>query len=563
MGLLANLRLGPRIGAGFGLCIVLLLAVAGIGLVNLKRMNDDTQSIIKNDWQKAKLVTTALDNTRGSIARLFQLVQAGQSEDAARARERLEANLKATQEAMVRLEPLLLSERGRQLLAQAKTTREAYFKGGADVSALIEQGRVADASRLAYGGTYAALQAFANDLRELNEYQQQLLERSGEQSAAAFKATLWLILGLSGAAVGLAAFAAWVVTRSVTQPVARAVHLAEAVAAGDLTSRIDAPGRDEVAQLLRALQRMNESLNRIVSDVRQASDSIATGSSQIATGNVDLSQRTEEQASNLQQTAASMEQLTSTVKNNADTARQATQLASSASVVAEQGGAVVARVVETMQQIQGSSRRIADIIGVIDGIAFQTNILALNAAVEAARAGEQGRGFAVVAGEVRTLAQRSAQAAREIKTLIGESVERVETGGELVGDAGRTMSDIVAQVKRVSDLIGEISAASGEQTAGISQIGDAVAQLDQVTQQNAALVEESTAASESLRHQAVRLAQAVAVFRVAEGAASPAEASAPAQRPAAAARPAPVAPVAPVAASPAAKAAVADEWVAH
>jgi methyl-accepting chemotaxis protein len=248
--------------------------------------------------------------------------------------------------------------------------------------------------------------------------------------------------------------------------------------------------------------------------VRNASESIATGSAQIATGNADLSQRTEEQASNLQQTAASMEQMNATVKNSADTARQASQLATSASSVAEKGGSVVGQVVATMEDITASSKKIADIIGVIDGIAFQTNILALNAAVEAARAGEQGRGFAVVASEVRSLAQRSAGAAKEIKALISASVEKVETGSKLVGDAGSTMTDIVTQVRRVADLMGELSAAAVEQTAGIGQVSTAVGQLDQVTQQNAALVEESAAAADSLKQQAAKLSEVVGVFRL-------------------------------------------------
>jgi methyl-accepting chemotaxis protein len=324
---------------------------------------------------------------------------------------------------------------------------------------------------------------------------------------------LQVLLSLAGLVV--AALLCWRVTLSITRPIERAVRVAETVASGDLTSHIEVDSRDETGQLLAALKRMNDSLTGIVGRVRGASDSIATGTSQISVGNHDLSQRTEEQASNLQQTAASMEELTATVKQNSDTARQANQLAASASSVAMQGGEVVGQVVQTMEGIAASSRKISDIIGVIDGIAFQTNILALNAAVEAARAGEQGRGFAVVAGEVRNLAQRSAQAAREIKSLIGDSVGKVEAGTQLVATAGSTMSDIVSQVRRVSDLIGEIAYASDEQTTGIGQIGAAVSQLDEVTQQNAALVEESAAAAESLKHQALSLAETVSVFKVA------------------------------------------------
>jgi methyl-accepting chemotaxis protein len=305
-----------------------------------------------------------------------------------------------------------------------------------------------------------------------------------------------------------------ILTRSIVRPIGQAVRVAQAVASGDLSTQFGNTSRDETGQLLAALKAMNEGLVNIVSTVRASSESIATGSAQIATGNADLSQRTEEQASNLQQTAASMEELNATVKNNADTARQASQLAQGASAVATKGGEVVGQVVATMEGITQSSKKIVDIISVIDGIAFQTNILALNAAVEAARAGEQGRGFAVVASEVRSLAQRSAVAAREIKTLIGDSVDRVEAGTRLVADAGTTMDDIVGQVRKVADLIAEISSATVEQTTGIGQVSDAVVQLDQVTQQNAALVEESAAAAESLKQQAQRMVEAVSVFRL-------------------------------------------------
>jgi methyl-accepting chemotaxis protein len=304
------------------------------------------------------------------------------------------------------------------------------------------------------------------------------------------------------------------ITRSIVRPIAQAVRVADAVAEGDLRTEIVVHSRDETGQLLAALQRMSQALVTIVGQVRDNAECVATASSQIAQGNADLSQRTEEQASNLQQTAASMEQINATVQHNADNARQAVQLAEGAARAVGSQGEVMAQVVDTMSQITQASHKISDIIGAIDGIAFQTNILALNAAVEAARAGEEGRGFAVVAGEVRVLAQRSAQAAKEIKALIGTSTERVEAGNALVAQAGHKTEEVIAQVRKVADLIGEMSSASTEQNTGLGQIGQAVQQLDQVTQQNAALVEESAAASESLQHQARSLAQAVSVFRL-------------------------------------------------
>ncbi|MES2716703.1 MAG: methyl-accepting chemotaxis protein [Pseudomonadota bacterium] len=344
---------------------------------------------------------------------------------------------------------------------------------------------------------------------------------------------------------------------SICRPIDSARRVAEAIAAGDLGQEIHDNGHDETARLLSALRAMQVSLRGIVGQVRQSAESIQVASTEVASGNIDLSHRTEETASNLQQTASSLQQLTANVRQSADAAAQANQLAASAQTVAQRGGAVVNQVVDTMDQINASSKRIADIIGTIDGIAFQTNILALNAAVEAARAGEQGRGFAVVASEVRSLAQRSAEAAREIKTLIVTSVEKVETGARLVQDAGSTMGEIVASVQRVSDVIGEISAAASEQSQGIAQVNGAVANLDQMTQQNAALVEESAAAAESLKDQAQRLTQVVGSFRLGTAAAAalapglPA-ASAHGARPAAATparRPAAPATVAPVAAA--------------
>ncbi|MGJ7535768.1 MULTISPECIES: methyl-accepting chemotaxis protein [unclassified Variovorax] len=339
------------------------------------------------------------------------------------------------------------------------------------------------------------------------------LRASQTADAVHGRARLWVLgLLLGSIALGLG-LALWI-ARIVARPLAQAVKVAQSVAAGDLTSHIEAHTTDETGQLLEALKGMNDSLVKIVSEVRTGTDTIATASSQIASGNQDLSSRTEEQASSLEQTAASMEELTSTVKQNADNARQANQLAVSASEVAVKGGSVVSQVVDTMGSINASSKKIVDIIGVIDGIAFQTNILALNAAVEAARAGEQGRGFAVVASEVRSLAQRSAAAAKEIKTLIGDSVEKVEEGSKQVEEAGRTMDEIVGSVKRVTDIMGEITAASQEQTSGIEQINQAITQMDQVTQQNAALVEEASAAAQSLQEQAGSLVQSVSIFKL-------------------------------------------------
>ncbi len=341
-------------------------------------------------------------------------------------------------------------------------------------------------------------------------------ETSAAASKDAAKATRWaLVVMVIGAALGMAG-GIWL-SRQIVLPLARAVELADKVAHGQLNNNIDIRGKDEIAALLQSLKDMQGSLAKLVTNVRQGSEGVATASAEIAQGNNDLSARTEQQASALEETAASMEELGSTVRQNADSARQANQLAQSASSVAVQGGVVVDQVVETMKGINESSRKIADIISVIDGIAFQTNILALNAAVEAARAGEQGRGFAVVASEVRSLAGRSAEAAKEIKSLIGASVERVEHGSALVDQAGSTMKEVVDSIKRVTDIMGEISAASGEQSAGVQQVGEAVSQMDQATQQNAALVEQMAAAASSLKSQAQELVQVVAAFKIDEG----------------------------------------------
>ncbi|RJG15079.1 methyl-accepting chemotaxis protein [Massilia cavernae] len=353
-------------------------------------------------------------------------------------------------------------------------------------------------------------------LRTLSDFLEKRAQTGGAAVNANIKDTGYLMIGVLVLGALLAAAVGTLLVRGITAPLNQSIEIARRVAKGDLSGHIDVPSTNEFGQLLQALKDMNSSLSNIVHNVRTATDTIGTASSQIASGNLDLSSRTEEQASSLEETASSMEQLTGTVKQNGDNARQANQLALSASEVAVKGGSVVSEVVDTMKSINESAKKVVDIIGVIDGIAFQTNILALNAAVEAARAGEQGRGFAVVASEVRNLAQRSAAAAKEIKMLIGDSVEKVDVGARLVDQAGATMEEIVASVKRVTDIMGEIASASQEQSAGIEQVNQAVSQMDQMTQQNATLVEQAAAAAESLEDQARNLGQVVSVFKLAD-----------------------------------------------
>ena len=537
---IAHLRVRTRLFAGFGILCAFLILVVVFGTVMLGRINKGTDVIVNNYMPKIEAshaVLTEVNNI--SIALRNMIISADPADRTAQAAD-VEKARNAIAATFDKLKAVIVSEEGKTLLRQSV---EYNAQATAAQDELMR--------RLAAGETEQAASYLKNEYRPLlGEYrkalngqiamQKKLAAKAVADAGATYENTLRLMVGLSAAILALAAAIAWRITVSITAPVARALAVAETVAAGDLTSRIDVTSRDELGQLLAALKKMNDSLLATVSTVRSGTEMIATASSEVAAGSIDLSSRTEEQASALEETASSMEELTSTVRQNADNARQANTLAGVAANVAERGGQVIRQVVGTMDGINEASKRIGDIIGVIDGIAFQTNILALNAAVEAARAGEQGRGFAVVAGEVRTLAQRSAAAAKDIKLLIDDSTARVGDGSRLVGEAGSTMQEIVGSIRRVADIMAEISAASGEQSAGIEQINQAVVQMDQVTQQNAALVEETSAAADAMRSEAARLAETVAVFRTGETAAPKAAAprvtKAPAALPAAAPR---------------------------
>ncbi|MEY4563105.1 MAG: hypothetical protein RLZZ618_2382 [Pseudomonadota bacterium] len=496
------------LGLGFVVAVGATGYVAASRLATSAEMIADGGSALKSQLQ----ADMAHDALRADV---LSALLASEKNDAATqkaVKDDLEEHAKLFRDSLQKLEKQALDSGSRQAVDKVRPALAAYVDSATTVVGLAFTDRSSAESRMP-----AFMAAFKSLEDEMESLSDTLEERTRQVQSASDSTAQWAHITIAAAvamSVGVLLVIGWLTSRSIVRPIQRAVQIAETVADGNLNSHIDVGGSDETRQLLNALKRMNDNLARVVGAVRNSSDSIATGSSEISMGNHDLSQRTEQQASNLQQTAASMEEMNATVRNNADTARQAAQLATEASSTATQGGAAVSQVVQTMGEITQASQKIADIIGVIDGIAFQTNILALNAAVEAARAGEQGRGFAVVAAEVRTLAQRSAGAAKEIKGLIQASVQKVEAGSRQAGDAGRTMDGIVTQVHRVSQLISEISDATQEQTKGLSQVSDAVAQLDQVTQQNAALVEESAAAAESLKGQAEQLVQAVAVFRL-------------------------------------------------
>jgi methyl-accepting chemotaxis protein len=514
--MLMTLKIATRLKAGFGLMAAMLLGISALAVWEMGQMQASTQAITSNWLPSVERVNKM--NTGTSDFRIQEFKHVLNTDAAAMVdiEKVITATLAAFEENNKAYVALISSAEERKLYDDFAADWKQYLQIHQELLTLSRTNENDKAKALLEGDSRKLFHKSSDTLVKLVELNSAGAAAEAKVSQATY-ATARNVL-LAAAVLGLAlAFAAaiWII-RAVMGPLSQALAVADRVAAGDLTSKIDTTAQDEAGQVLQALNRMQTSLVQVVSSVRSNSESVATASAQIAQGNQDLSQRTEEQASALQQTAATMEELGTTTRNNADSAKEANQLAQGASQVAAQGGEVVGKVVATMQGISNSSRKIGDIIGVIDGIAFQTNILALNAAVEAARAGEQGRGFAVVASEVRSLAQRSADAAKEIKSLIGRSVEQVEQGTVLVDQAGKTMGEIVGSIQRVSAIVAEITSASVEQSSGIGQVGEAVAQMDRVTQQNAALVEESAAAAACLKGQALQLVQAVAVFRLSQ-----------------------------------------------
>ena len=515
---LANLSIGKRLALGFGAVSLMLVLISALSNASILRLNNGTREIVEQRIPAIEMSNRVEAQISIIAIAVRNMMLNDDPADRQRQVQAIEEARKVMTTTLVEIEPTLMAHaESIGILRRMETASASYLAGADQLVKLIQAGEDAQARAYLVNELRPRLGILKEATSAELALQKQFSAAAAQDAAATYGSTIRQTWGLGLFALALGAGIAVWITRSITRPLGQALEVANTVAAGDLTSRIEVTTRDETGQLLQALKTMNDSLARTVGAVRAGTDTIAVAAEQVAAGSLDLSSRTEQQAGALEETASSMEELTSTVRQNADNARQANKLAESASGVAARGGEVIHQVVGTMDEIQASSSKIGDIIGVIDGIAFQTNILALNAAVEAARAGEQGRGFAVVATEVRNLAQRSAAAAKEIKELIGDSSDKVANGSRLVAQAGATMEEIVDSVRRVTDIMAEISAASLEQTAGIEQINGAVAQMDEGTQQNAALVEETAAASNAMQEQAARLAQAVAVFRIAAG----------------------------------------------
>jgi methyl-accepting chemotaxis protein len=513
-----DLKIGIRLGGAFSAVLALMVVMLGCALWQLDRIADAKQ-IMADTSYRAKL---AKDWSQGTTTNAVSTIAKYKSIDPADEKYH-DGEMKIISDKAGKiqkeLETLVQSDHGKELLA-AVAAQRAKYSGLRNEGFKMKAAQGADSAEVkAFFETKVIpeMRIYVGTIEKVAEFQEQLFAKADASIDAIVMSATRILVGLGVVALAIGAACGWLLTRSITRPLADAVSLARQVASGDLTADIRAQSRDEVGDLVLALKTMNDSLLKTVTEVRAGTETIVTASQEIASGNLDLSSRTEQQASSLEETASSMEELTGTVRQNADNARQANVLAKNASQIAAHGGEVVSQVVSTMASINASSKKIGDIIAVIDGIAFQTNILALNAAVEAARAGEQGRGFAVVASEVRNLAQRSAAAAKEIRGLISDSVAKVDAGGRLVDEAGVTMQEIVQGIGRVTEIMADIASASAEQTTGIEQVNEAITQMDGVTQQNAALVEEAAAAAASLQEQATSLAQLVSVFNIGHG----------------------------------------------
>ncbi|HWW72565.1 MAG TPA: methyl-accepting chemotaxis protein, partial [Duganella sp.] len=515
MNFLSHTRIGTRLAIAFATVLLLAVVATTAGLINARGNAAATKQMMEQPLAKERLVSDWYVLIYSAVARTELIARSKDDTLPVVFADTIAASTKRGGELLGKVKELLSSDEERALYDATIALRGAYQKAKNEVGDIRKAGDDA-AAEAAYRDKFLpAAEAYKNKVNELLAFQRKAIDDTARGIEAANQRSNTLLLILTVLMVAIGSVAAWIISRSITGPLKSAVDIAATVANGDLTTRFDGPtSRSEIGDLMTALKGMNDSLRNVVSQVQIGTKTIASASNEIAVGNMDLSQRTEEQASSLEETASSMEELTSTVRQNAENARQANQLAHAASDVAERGGSIVGQVVSTMGTINDSSRKIFDIISVIDGIAFQTNILALNAAVEAARAGEQGRGFAVVASEVRNLAQRSAAAAKEIKELIGNSVEQVDIGSKLVQQAGSTMNEVVDSVRRVTDIMGEITSASSEQSIGIDQVNTAITQMDQVTQQNAALVEEAAAAAASMQEQAERLADVASSFKL-------------------------------------------------
>jgi len=509
-----NWKIGSRLTAGFGLVLFLTTLMTGICIWRLQTVAEATHSMMQQPLAKERLISDWYLLIHTSVRRVTAVAKSTDPSLGPFFAEDTASSVREVAELQKKIEPLLVSEKEKSEFAAMSDTRLKYIAARARIEKLKLAGQFDEASTVLQDELIPLSKQYLGSLKMMVDVQRHSIDANAEQIEGIYQTSRNRLIGMGVLVVLFGALCAWRLTLGIVRPLGRAVEVARTVADNDLSSKIEVDSSDETGQLLLALQHMNDSLARVVGEVREGSVAIASASSEIAAGNLDLSARTEQQAGSLEETASSMEELTATVRQNADHTRRAKQLAQAASSVAVRGGAEVSQVVDTMGAINTSARKIVDIIAVIDGIAFQTNILALNAAVEAARAGEQGRGFAVVATEVRNLAQRSAVAAKEIKVLIDESVAQVDTGSKLVERAGATMSAVVDSVRSVSEIIGEISIASQEQSHSIEQVNQAITHMDGVTQQNAALVEQASAAAGALQEQAAGLSEMVGVFKL-------------------------------------------------